>query len=224
MPVQKFTGSSLARVDEKGDGTFVPIFQLETGNPGATGTSEVIGQRSKKDAGVNTVTSGASYALGAVVANRAIGTIIGGMFAFQTAVTNGIVKITGVTFTTSNSNSVKAQVDAFAFSSATPSGTNIVHGATAGAQTNSASVNMAVTDNTALAIPQSLLGTPNLALLGGLTGASFVSANGATITSPGALSNIKTDANGKFYVIFALRGAYSNILNETITASAEWYD
>ena len=36
MPVQKFAGQSVARVDEKGDGSFVPVVQLETGAPVVT--------------------------------------------------------------------------------------------------------------------------------------------------------------------------------------------
>ena len=191
-------------------------------------STDIIGQRQRKEASVSVNTTNIfgsnGYTLGAVVSNRAIGTIIGGLFAYQTAIKNGIVKIIGVTFATSNPAPVKAQVDAFAFTDAAPSGSNIVHGTTVGSTTSTGSNPMSVADNTALAIPYNLKGSPNLALLGSLTGPSFTDANGSTIVSSGLSSNIRTDANGKFYVLFALRGTYANILNEVITSSAEWYD
>lgn len=224
-----FGGLVLKYVDN-GDGSFSPVFVF-SGNVvggGGGGSTDIIGQRQRKDASTNVGPTNAfglnAYTLGAVVSNRAIGTIIGSMFAYQTAVINGIVKITGVTFATSNSNAVKAHVDAFAFSSSSPTGTNITHGSVVGSPSNGTSNPMSVADNTALAIPQSLKGSQNLALLGPLTGPSFTDANGSTITSSGLSSNIRTDATGKFYLLFALRSTYSNILNEVITSSADWYD
>jgi hypothetical protein len=177
------------------------------------------GQRLAKEASAT-----ARQVMGAVVNNRAANTILGGMFTFQTTVINGIVRLSSLTLASSNPSPTKAFVSAFAFTDAAPSGTNIVANTPPAAPTNSASTAMTITDNSVFAVPYSLLGSRNFAALGTVAGSSSSGTNGVSTTSLNLSQNICTDATGKFYTMFVLNQPYSNIANEVLSSSAEFFE
>jgi len=174
-----------------------------TGTPNGTFTPDndlnnnIPGQGLAKESAIATVS------LGSAVAARLANTIFGRIFTFQTSALDKNIRITSVTLASTNPATTMALVNAYAFTSATP---------------------FTIADNTALNIPASFLASRNMTAIGPIAGVNVLSTAGVSCRAENLSSNIRTDATGKFSLLFQLRAGYSNIANETLSSAAEWLD